>query len=405
MIRPRDTGAPHGDYFRALNIELQRNGPARPCLVLDLDRLDRNIEVIDRSIRAPMSFRVVAKSLPSIPLLRYIFDRAKTQRLMAFHQPFLNAEAEAFPRADILLGKPMPVRAAAEFYELLRGSFDPSRQLHWLIDTPERLQQYLVFAEANGLRLRLNIEIDTGLHRGGIGDERVLAQMLGAIASHPMHAEFAGFMGYDAQVIKLPAMLGTHKELHAKTQARYQAFCNVVRTQYPALWHDGLTLNAAGSPTYRLYEGIETPVNDLSVGSALVKPTDFDLGILSEHVPALFIATPVLKVQQGTKLPGIAALGELQAWWNPNRQRTYFTYGGHWMARYESPAGLRGNELFGYSTNQEFVNGSDRTALAPDDYVFLRPTQSEAVMLQFGSIVTLRDGKVSDRWQVLQQMT
>lgn len=405
MIRPRDTGAPHGDYFRALNAELQRAGPACPCLVLDLDRLDRNIEVLRRSIRAPMNFRVVAKSLPSIPLMGYIFERAKTQRLMAFHRPFLNAEAEAFPQADILLGKPMPVRAVAEFYELLRGSFDPSRQLQWLIDTPERLQQYLVFAQARGLRLRLNIEIDTGLHRGGVDDERVLAKMLETIAAHPAHAEFAGFMGYDPQVVKLPAMLGSHEQLHAKTQTRYQAFCNVVRTQYPALWHDGLTLNAAGSPTYRLYEGIETPVNDLSVGSALVKPTDFDLGILSEHEPALFIAAPVLKVQQGTKVPSMAALGKLQAWWNPNRQRTYFTYGGHWMARYESPAGLRGNGLFGYSTNQEFVNGSHRTALLPDDYVFLRPTQSEAVMLQFGAIVTLRGGKVSDRWQVLEQTT
>jgi hypothetical protein len=57
--------------------------------------------------------------------------------------------------------------------------------------------------------------------------------------------------------------------------------------------------------------------------------------------------------------------------------------------------------MMGYSTNQQFVNGSAATALAPDDYVFLRPTQSEAVMLQFGAMVILRHGKIIDYWPVL----
>jgi D-serine deaminase-like pyridoxal phosphate-dependent protein len=35
-----------------------------------------------------------------------------------------------------------------------------------------------------------------------------------------------------------------------------------------------------------------------------------------------------------------------------------------------------------------------------DDFVFLRPPQSEAVMLQFGDILVLRKGRVVDRWPV-----
>jgi D-serine deaminase-like pyridoxal phosphate-dependent protein len=32
----------------------------------------------------------------------------------------------------------------------------------------------------------------------------------------------------------------------------------------------------------------------------------------------------------------------------------------------------------------------------------LRPTQSEAVLLQFGDLVALRDRKIVERWPVLQ---
>ena len=72
------------------------------------------------------------------------------------------------------------------------------------------------------------------------------------------------------------------------------------------------------------------------------------------------------------------------------------------MARYTSPSGLRTNPLYGHSSNQEMVNGSAATGLAVDDHVFLRPTQSEAVLLQFGDLLTVRGGRLQDRWPVLQ---
>ena len=41
--------------------------------------------------------------------------------------------------------------------------------------------------------------------------------------------------------------------------------------------------------------------------------------------------------------------------------------------------------------------------LTVDDYMFLRPTQSEHVMLQFGDLVVLKDGELIDQWPVFQQ--
>ncbi len=398
-LRPRDDGGGYDPYFRALNAMLKREGPARPVLLLDLDRLDRNIEVLRASIRAPKSFRVVDKSLPSIPLVRYVFERAGTNRVMSFHQPFLSQVAEQLPGSQVLLGKPMPVRAAERFYAELRSSFDPSRQLQWLIDTSERLEEYRALADRLQGKMRISIEIDVGLHRGGVQDTATLDRMLAVIAAHPDRLALAGFMGYDPHVAKVPGWARSRASLIAEVRETYRGFVDFTQARYPQLWTDRMTLNGAGSPTYRLYED-DTLLNDLSVGSALVKPTDFDIDTLAPHVPALFIATPVLKAGAQARLPGLDWLSRLLDWWNPNLARTFFVYGGYWMARPVAPAGLHTNPLFGRSSNQEMLNGSARVELGVDDYVFLRPTQSEAVMLQFGDLLVVRGGTVVDHWPV-----
>ena len=402
LARPRDDGGAYDAYFRALNETLRTSGPARPCLVLDLDRVDQNIAVLRRSIRPPKHFRVVDKSLPSLPLLRYVFEHAGTDRVMSFHQPFLSLVAEQLPQSQVLLGKPMPVRAAEEFYRTLHGSFDPDRQLQWLVDTPERLEEYRGLADRLGRRLRINVEIDVGLHRGGVDDVAVLERMLARIAANPTRLEFAGFMGYDPHVAKVPGWARSRASLIEEVRTTYRHYVDYVRDRYPQLWNDRITLNGAGSPTYRLYED-DTLLDDLSVGSALVKPADFDLDTLAEHVPALFIATPVLKAGAAARLPGLDALSRLLDWWNPNLARTFFIYGGNWLARPVSPPGLYTNGLFGRSSNQEMLNGSASVTLGVDDYVFLRPTQSEAVMLEFGDLVVVRGGRIVDHWPVFRQ--
>jgi D-serine deaminase-like pyridoxal phosphate-dependent protein len=109
----------------------------------------------------------------------------------------------------------------------------------------------------------------------------------------------------------------------------------------------------------------------------------------------------VLKARDGLELPGLEGLSDVLAWWDPNRRRTFFVYGGYWMAKYESPKGLRANSLYGHSSNQEMTNGSKAVAIGVDDHVFLRPTQSESVFLQFGDLVVVRGGRIVDAWAVL----
>lgn len=400
-LRPSDRGSPYNDYFRTLNTELKAHGPMRPVMLIDLDRLDHNIDVVMQSVkRGGKHLRLVEKSLPSPGLLAYIAKRAGTQRLMSFHQPFLNHDAQVFPEADILLGKPLPVRSAELFYQTHKGPFDPSRQLQWLLDTPERLQHYLALAQGLGVRLRVNIELDVGLHRGGISDNALLGQMLTLISANPRHLVFAGFMGYDPFVgMGVPGILGSPQALFEQVMRRYTGYVDFTRQHVAGVWGEGLTLNTAGSPSYRIHEQ-ERLSTEVSVGTALLKPTHYDLPSLSEHVPAVFIATPVLKSTGAVDIPALDGKSRVFSWWDPNQRGTYFIYGGNWLAEFESPGGLKSNELYGRSSNQEMVNGSPAVGLNVDDQVFLRPTQSEFVLLQFGDLLGVRGGKVVEVWPV-----
>lgn len=400
-LRPADKSAPYSDYFARLNRELKAQGPMHPVMLIDLDRLDHNIDVVMQSVRrAGKSLRLVEKSLPSPQLLDYIAKRAGTQRLMSFHQPFLNHDAERFPDSDILLGKPLPVRAAQLFYEAHRGPFDPARQLQWLLDTPERLAQYLALAKALNIRMRINIELDVGLHRGGVQDTAGLGRMLELIGANPQHLEFAGFMGYDPFVgMGVPGILGSPEALFAKVMTLYDGFVDYARTQHPTLWRPDLTLNTAGSPSYRMHERERTS-SEVSVGSALLKPTHYDLPSLEEHQPAAYIATPVLKSTGAVRIPALDGKSALFSWWDPNQRETFFIYGGNWMAEPESPKGLQFNGLYGRSSNQEMINGSHAVGLSVDDQVFLRPTQSESILLQFGDLLAVRDGRIVEQWPV-----
>lgn len=401
LLRPREAGGPYPPYFAALNALLRTQGPGRPLLVIDRARLRRNCARVKARLAPGKAFRVVAKSLPSVPLLQEVMNAMGTARLMVFHQPHLNALAEALPHSELLLGKPLPVQAAATFYRTLRrGAFDPATQLQWLIDSHERLQQYLQLAQTLGTRLRVNLEIDVGLHRGGLAGPAALAPLLALIAAQPQHLEFSGFMGYDAHVGKIPTVLESRAASFAKACAAYRAMQEALFALQP-LWRGrALTFNGAGSPTLRLH-GSDSPLNELAAGSCLVKPTDFDLDLLADLEPAAFIATPVLKALQGTTLPGLEGARRLLPLWDRNQERSYFIYGGLWQARYEAPPGLRDNGLYGKSSNQAIVNGSHRVGLRVDDHVFLRPTQSERVLQEFGDLAVVDEGRLAAFWPVL----
>jgi D-serine deaminase-like pyridoxal phosphate-dependent protein len=404
IARPSAQGSGgHGAYFQQLTHALKAENLARPTMIVDLDRIDHNIAELRKHVGADKAYRIVAKSIPVPGLIDYAMRQAESQRLMVFHQSFLNELAMRAPATDVLMGKPMPVAAAHRFYQhFQKGAFDPARQLQWLVNSEQRLAQYASLADGLGVDMLINIEIDVGMHRGGLSSPEQLHRMLNSIAAHP-RLNFSGLMGYDPHVAKAPTIMGIQDREFAAVQRKYQAFKHVLDSHPSQANSHNLTLNTAGSPTFRRWRDVKGLANEVSAGSALVKATDFDIPALDSYKAAVFIATPVLKASEGMQMPIVPAVGQLQSIWDPNRARTFFVYGGFWKATPVSPAGLMTNPLYGHSTNQEMLNGSVKVDLKVDDFVFYRPTQSEFVMLQFGDILAMRKGVIEDVWPVLPQ--
>ena len=399
-----ETTGRHNDYFTSLNKLMKEKGPGHPVLVLDLDILDRNIEKLKGQISDLSRFRLVVKSLPCLKLIRHILDNTRTQKLMVFHRPFLNLVVNAFPESDILLGKPLPVQAVETFYRIKDASrpLPGKPRIQWLVDSARRLDQYHAFARRMGLKMRINIEIDVGLHRGGIPSPEELEPLLKTIYKDPVHLDLTGFMGYDPHVAKSGKLLIPRAVALAQVTSRYKKFVKYLEQAFPALYSPQLTYNGAGSPTFSMYRKKEI-LNDISAGSALVKPSDFDLKTLKGYETAIFIATPVLKKRAGIQIPFLEPLSGIVQWLKPQWRTTLFIYGGYWKAVPLSPEGLSINSLYGRSTNQEMMNGPAYLDLEVDDYVFLRPNQSEAVMLQFGDLFVVRGDTYVGRWPVFSQ--
>ena len=391
--------ADHAKYFVRVQKALKRAGLAEPVLVVDRQRLDANISHLKTMLPNDMRFRIVAKSLPCGPLLAHIATRADTNRLMTFNAAMALQMLDLMPKADQLMGKPLPVAAVRALFDKtpLRKRATAARQIQFLVDSPKRFLEMRKLARRQKHRLRVNLEIDVGLHRGGMEPGTALGNVLEALATTP-DLELTGFMGYEPHLSKIPKLAGWRNRARKGATEIYEAARAQLAAYYSADEITKMTFNMAGSPTFGLYKST-THATEISAGSALVKPSDFDLPILKAFQPAAFIATPALKVTRGIRLPAIEyannSLGK------PKAGTTIFIHGGYWMAQPVFPGGLKNSTLFGRSSNQEMLMGPARTDLAVDDFVFLRPTQSEAVFLQFPNIAVFDGRRITDIWAPL----
>src|SRR5690554_7725128 len=86
----------------------------------------------------------------------------------------------------------------------------------------------------------------------------------------------------------------------------------------------------------------------------MLKPTDFDVPTLEKHLPAAFIAAPVLKriehpeIQESPKLSALLRLLGLLP------KAGCYIYGGNWLATPSYPKSAKISSIFGRSSNQEF---------------------------------------------------
>lgn len=377
----------NASYFAQLTTGLREADIARPSLVLDLDRLDRNLQAVKARLTAPL--RIVDKSLPCLPLIERVRDAFATDLVMTFHPPVTEAVMVKLPDARMLFGKPMPVAAAEK---LLRERNDAASRIDWLIDTPERLTQYAGLANAMGVDLSICVEVDIGLHRGGLSDPQDLTRMLEQFKSYGRLA-CNGIMAYEAHIERIPSLFGGPKKAREKAIARFQQFAARLGPDQRRV------LNLGGSSTALTYQP-DVGANEMSMGSAFVKPSDFDVPSLTSLDPAIFIAAPILKVVE-VEMPGLDSKSHFGQSLGLLPRRACYLYGGKWMAEPVFPEGMKDNAIFGLSANQQFFALPRNSTAEVDDFAFLRPTQSEFVLQQFGSICVFSKGRLLELWPTI----
>ncbi|MCL6237864.1 alanine racemase [Acinetobacter sp. ANC 5033] len=364
-------------YFQQLNTLLKQNGTGMPQLIVDVDALNHNLVITQQQIPHNLHPRLVVKSLACMALLQHCATQLKTERFMLFHFVHLKTLFESMPQADVLFGKPMPIQALQHADKAVLQT--TQSQVQWLIDSEQRLAQYLKFAEQHQLCLRINIEIDVGLHRGGLKTIEELKAILDEIVRHPQHLKFSGLMGYDAHVAKIPRLIQSPEQTYQQSQQSYQQFKAYVQQHYPTLCDEHTCWNGGGSPSFS-FHCQQSVCNEVSFGSMLLKPADFELKNLHAFQSALWIATPVLKVLPRTELP---QLEWLSRW---AKSQAVFIYGGYWRGDYVYPQGSQPHAFYGRSSNQELVQIPQTSSIDVDDYIFLRPTQSEMIIPQFAQL-------------------
>ena len=137
----------------------------------------------------------------------------------------------------------------------------------------------------------------------------------------------------------------------------------------------------------------------------MVKPSTFTG--LKDHLPALYIAAPVIKKRGGPQIPFLDYADSLIAWWDPNMAETIYLYGGGWAAEIVSPPGVKANPITSGPLNQNLLpnqsnyNASSKTPMDVGDFLFFHPQQSDAIF-QFEEIIVLRRNKIVARWKSFQ---
>jgi D-serine deaminase-like pyridoxal phosphate-dependent protein len=414
LLKPKDVGGEYDPYFANLNSALKEAGIGTARILIDLDRLDRNIATIQANIPSDSHYRIVVKSIPCVDLIRTIRVKVKTNKFMLVHRPFIKVILDNFdPGIDILIGKPLPVFALDEFFQEIQKTQSERAQaeVQWLIDTSAHLNEYLQYAIQNKLRLRVNLEIDIGLHRGGASNNHDLQQLFDIIHHNPDHLIFSGFMGYEGHVPHAPGIFSSPRNAALKEFADnlsvYKSFIDFGRENYPDLFKGDFTFNCGGSGTYSLFNDYSF-ITDIGIGGAVLRPAGYPAHFLKELIPAEFIATPVLKKRSGAVIPFIEGFSGLISWWNPNYQNSLEIYGGGWAGNFVAPKGVFSNPLLTDPPNQNLVpnqstiNVSSRTTLEIGDYVFYHPIQSDA-MFQFEDIVLISGEKVNGVWNVFDR--
>ncbi len=395
---PISAGIPTGDYFNQLSSDLTAAGFGTPQIVIDLDRLDANADAIVGEVGVDR-YRIVEKSLPSLDLLQYISNRTGTPKFMVLHLPFLPALLAAIPNAQVLIGKCQPTAAVKQFFDGVAQAdlAAVAARVQFVVESRTRLDELVALATSLSITLNVGVEIDVGLHRGGVRHPSDLPPVLAGFAANPDTLRFIGLLGYDGHIIGSPAAPGLEKHgvfaAYQSVEKIFRDSVSVIQSQFGSLWRNDLIFNSGGSQTYPLHHG--GVVNDVSAGGGMLRPASYSDMFISALQPASFIAAPVITQFDKVELPFVNDVGQTAT----DGMQSFSMYGGGWAAEFVFPHDVslaplvNDPENMNLVPNQSLVMAPNTTKISPGDWIYHHPRVADA-LFQFENILLVRGGRL-----------
>lgn len=198
---PASSSAPaRGPNVALIGEPASRQQLGTPCLVLDVERLDRNIEVLQRHAnRHGYALRPVAKIHKSSAVARRQMAAGAIGQACA-----TLAEAEVMVDAGIrgvLLFSPV---VSAPKIERLIALNARATDLIVAVDASAQVDAYAAANRDSGHRLRLLVDCEVGGGRTGVADPAAALALARRIAALAPVLEFAGIQAYCGTIQAIP---------------------------------------------------------------------------------------------------------------------------------------------------------------------------------------------------------
>ncbi|RBO51718.1 DSD1 family PLP-dependent enzyme [Rhodovulum sp. BSW8] len=236
-----------------------------PCLVLDLDALERNIQKMGDWARAHgMRHRVHGKMHKSVDVAR-LQERLGGACGVCCQKV---SEAEAFARGgikDVLVSN--QVRDPAKIDRLARLPKLGARTLV-CVDDPANVAELSEAAERHGTEIECLVEIDCGAGRCGVTETADVVAIAKAIDAAP-GLRFAGLQAYQGAM--------QHLDSYLDRKAKIEIAVAMVREAVEALKAEGLAcdiVGGGGTGSY-YFEGSSGVYNELQCGSYAFMDADY----------------------------------------------------------------------------------------------------------------------------------
>jgi 3-hydroxy-D-aspartate aldolase len=260
-----------------------------PCLLIDLDTLEQNIETMRRACEEMgVGLRVHGKMHKSADIARYQIEKGGAVGICCQKV----SEAEAFARAgidDILVSN--QVRDPLKLDRLARLAKD--RRVSVCVDDLSNVAELSEAALRHHVRIGVLVELDCGQGRCGVLTPEGTVPIAKAVQSAP-GLEFQGLQAYHGSAQHIRDFEARRSEIRKATELAGKAVAALKATGL-----DCRTVTGAGTGSYR-FEGASGVYTELQCGSYAFMDADYrrvldDAGQpISEFRNALFLLTSVI---------------------------------------------------------------------------------------------------------------